>query len=383
MGFFAGRATFSRYRVDAQAPQMFTQEHLDRLAENAAGRQRMIAADGVEVGWAGGEHIFDVSFDFAKNVINDMLVFSMRIDSVRLPADLLAAYYAIDLAALSKDNPSGRPSTRQKREAKESARDRLEDEAKDGRFTKRKAIEVVWDRLSNEVWFGTTSATHADRMALLFKQTFGANLEPIDAGKRAYSLAELHNRTRNVDDATPSLFVPHLLITDVVWVVDDASRKYLGNEFMLWLWHQYDDGSDPIELADGSLATVWIARTLKLECPRGMTGQEAITFEGPTRLPEAMRAIQSGKLPRKCGLTIVRRDVPYEFTLNAETLAVSGCKLQPPEDEGERARLESRAQQLRDAIETIDLLYDAFGRVRFSDEWPKTLVAMQKWLSQE
>jgi hypothetical protein len=96
-----------------------------------------------------------------------------------------------------------------------------------------------------------------------------------------------------------------------------------------------------------------------------------------------MRAIQSGKLPRKVGLTVVRHDVQYEFTLHAETLAVGAAKIPPPEEEDDRARLEARAQQLRDLTETLDLLFDAFGRVRFSSDWPKELGKMQRWLSRE
>ena len=88
-------------------------------------------------------------------------------------------------------------------------------------------------------------------------------------------------------------------------------------------------------------------------------------------------------MPRKCGMTIVRHDVQYEFTLHAESLAVSGVKIPVPEEEDDRARLEARAQQLRDLIETIDLLFDAFGRVRFSADWPKELAKMQHWLSRE
>ena len=34
-------------------------------------------------------------------------------------------------------------------------------------------------------------------------------------------------------------------------------------------------------------------------------------------------------------------------------------------------------------IETLDLIFDAFGQVRFSGEWPKELAKMQKWLSRE
>ena len=67
-----------------------------------------------------------------------------------------------------------------------------------------------------------------------------------------------------------------------------------------------------------------LARTLTLECPRGQTGSESITSDGPTRLPEARRAIQAGKLPRKAGLTLVRHEQQYELTLQAETLAVGG-----------------------------------------------------------
>jgi hypothetical protein len=383
MGFLSGRATFARYRVAGRAPRMFTEDHLARLAEHAAGRQRMITSDGVEAGWSAGEHILDTQFDLAKNIVNDFLCFSLRIDTVKLPTDLLRAYYAIDLAALAKHNPSGQPSARQKREAKESARDRLEQEAKDGRYTKRKAIEVVWDRKSNELLFGTTSVSNIDRLMVHFKNTFGHGIEAVTAGNRAYALAELHNRTRNVDDASPSPFIPGLSPTDVAWILDEASRDFIGNEFLLWLWYQCDDESADFKLLDGSVATVFLARTLTLECPRGQTGYETITHEGPTRLPEAMRAIQSGKMPRKCGLTVVRHDVQYEFTLHAESLAVSGAKIPVPEDEDDRARLEARAQQIRDLIETLDLLFDAFGQVRFSSEWAKELAKMQRWLGRE
>ena len=127
-----------------------------------------------------------------------------------------------------------------------------------------------------------------------------------------------------------------------------------------------------------------LARTLTLECPRGETGHETITHEGPTRLPEAKRAVQSGKLPRKVGLTLVRHSEQFELTLHAETLGVGGAKLPlPPDDVTQaRAKLEERARQIRSLIETLDLLYDAFVQQRFGKPWPDTLAKMQKWLAQ-
>ena len=45
------------------------------------------------------------------------------------------------------------------------------------------------------------------------------------------------------------------------------------------------------------------------------------------KVPEAALAIQSGKLPRKAGLTLVRGAEQYDLTLQAETFAISGAKI--------------------------------------------------------
>ena len=385
MAFFNGRASFLRFRVDGPAPRLFGEEHLERLAEFQAGRNRLASADGIEVGWTGGEHVLDVDFQLAKNIVNDMLAFELRVDVEKLPTDLLKAYYSVELKALASGNHSGLPSARQKREAKENARDRLEQEGKDGRFKRRKCIPVVWDRLTNEVLFGATSLTHIDRLVSLFHQTFHFTLEAVTAGRRAYSLAELHQTTRNVDDCKLSLFIPDVTPDEAGWIADDSSRDFVGNEFLMWLWFNSEGESDTIKVADNSEITYMIARTLTLECPRGQTGHETISHEGPSRLPEAKRAIQSGKLPRKLGLTLVRHAYQYELAIHAETLGIGSAKFpNPPEDiKDGRAKLEERADRVRHLIETLDLLYDAFGRQRFGKQWSDTLPRMQKWLARE
>ena len=79
-------------------------------------------------------------------------------------------------------------------------------------------------------------------------------------------------------------------------------------------------------------------------------------------------------------MIVVRHDQQYELTLQAETLAVSGCRLPAPEAAEERARLEERVTQLRHLLETLDLMYDVFSQRRASDAWTKELGRMQKWL---
>ncbi|MBY0232572.1 MAG: hypothetical protein K2W96_25105 [Gemmataceae bacterium] len=331
---------------------------------------------------AGGEHILDTTFSLEKNIVSDTLQFGFRIDSTKLPSDLLRAYFAQEVAALAAKNPSGKAGARQKREARETARQRIEAEAHDGRFLKRKAYNVLWDALSNELLVASTSASVIDRLHTLFEKTFGFGFEPLGAGTLAHRLATTRGQARGIDDAEPSAFVPGVSPSSIHWIMEESSKDWLGNEFLLWLWHTLES-SDSIPLLDKSEATLMVANSLSLECPRGQTGKESISHEGPTRLPEARRAIQSGKMPRKAGLIVVRHGSQYEFSLGAETMAVSGAKFPAPEETEERARLDERVAQLRHFLETVDLLYDAFGSRRASDAWPKELGTMQKWLQRE
>lgn len=382
MGFFTGRVTCTRFRVTGRALRTFGPEHLEKLAANAIGRQRAAAGDGSQAGWIAGDHILDTRFDLTKNVVNDVLQFGMRVDEQKVPADLLRAYTQVELEALAAQNPSGLPSGRQKRQARLTAKERLEDEARDGRYLRRKSFPLLWDAPSGELLVGTTSVTALDRLVTLFHQTFERSFEALRAGRQAFQLAEADDKARQIDDAQPSAFVPNQP-AEIAWMPDEANRDFLGNEYLLWLWFHLDHESDAIRLSDDSEVTAMVARTLQLECPRGQFGKESISSDGPGKLPEALRAIQVGKLPRKMGLTLVRHDQSYELTLQAESLAFSGTRLPPPEGEDDRARLEERVTQLRHLLETLDLMYQAFLRRRLGDGWAKELSRMKKWLQRE
>lgn len=383
MGFLSGRVSCLRFRFTGQSPRQFGPDQLEQLAQQVHGQQRLANPDGSVIGWIAGDHILDTRFDLAKNIVNDTLHFSLRIDQQKVPADLLRAYTQVELEGLAAGNPSGHPSLRQKREARQIAQERLEREAQDGRFIRRKAYPIMWDAISNEVMLGATGAAVLDRFLPLFQQTFGHDLDFLSAGRQAFLQAEARNQNRQVDDAQVSPFVPGAVAEEVAWLPDETNRDFLGNEFLLWLWYILDQESDSIELADKSEVTVMLARSLTLECPRGQTGRETIQSDGPTRLPEARRAIQAGKLPRKVGLILARHDQQYELALNAESFAISGAKLPTPEGENDQARREERITHLRHMFETLDLLFDAFGNHRFGGNWNKELTKIKNWLNKE
>ena len=389
MGFLNGRVTFTRYRVSGSSPLPFAADLLAMAVQHAVGRHGSAdPTDGVSTGWSGGDHVLDLTIDLAKNVVNDALHFAVRIDTNKIPGSLLKAYTQIETEARAKLNPSGHPTKAQRQEAKEAARLRAEAEADDGRFRRLNHYPVLWDGQSGVLYAGTTSTTVLERLGTLFRETFDRTLEPITAGSLATSLAGPDADNRNQErlaEGTLSFFGGEQSgLSTVTWAENAPNMlDHLGNEFLVWLWHALQNDSDTVQLADGSEVAVMLTKTLTLDCPRGETGRDSLTDDAPTRLPEAFRALQSGKLPRKAGLILVRQGAQYELTLQAETLAVSGALIPKPEDEklaASEVRV-ARIDSLRHLTETLDLLFDAYCRRRAGSGWSQEVSRIRRWLT--
>src|SRR5262249_34182935 len=160
----------------------------------------------------------------------------------------------------------------------------------------------LWDGPTQTLYAGTTSTSVLERLQGLFRATFDRPLEPITAGSlaRALALGEPGEPGSEFPILGSSPIVPGGGPPDTgpagAWSGDDPpSLDYLGNEFLVWIWHVLQNDGELVRLSDGSDVTVMLAKTLTLDCPRGETGRDQLTDDAPTRLPEAFRALQAGK----------------------------------------------------------------------------------------
>ncbi len=385
MSFLSGTVSFSRFHVLGGSPKRLDENLLEKFRANAIGRQHIMTADNEEVGWLGGRHLLDLEFDIEKNIILDSLHFGMRIDASRIPPDLMRAYVEMEIDALRDNNGNSRIHPRMRRQATTAARRRAEREIKDGKYRRLRQFPMLWDTRDDVLYVAATQPAVLERLHPLFKTTFNKRLEQMTAGYLGFLSAEEKGTTRKIDDLRPSQFVD---IPDgrqqpeVYWTSHDAgSRDYLGNEFLLWLWHTLNTESDTIALPDGTEVAVLIVKQLVLECPLAESGKEVITCDGPTQLPESRRAIQTGKLPRKAGLLLSRQGSQYELTLQAETFNISTATLPKIEADGNgRARVEERVEQIRHMSETVDLMFETFLTHRLSAAWQNTHKQMTAWL---
>ncbi len=385
MAFLSGTVSFSRFKIVGGAPKRLDENLLEKLRGRAIGKQREARMDQTDVGWIGGRHLLDREFAIEKNILLDGLHFGLRIDTSRIPPDLLRAYVEQELDALRDGNGNARVFAKLKKRAVEAARNRADREVRDGRYRRSRQFPMLVDTRRDVLFAGATQPAVHEQLYPLFKETFGKRLEPLSAGLLGQDVAERLGMARQLENAGPSRFVEHPDGNghgDVYWTAHDSqSRDYLGNEFLLWLWYTLSEETDTIELADKTEASVVMVKQLVLECPWAETGKEVITCEGPTELPESRRAIRSGKLPRKAGLIVSRQGEQYEFTLQAETMNISAGALPRIEGNGDpTARREERVEQIRHMAETVDVLYETFLRRRLSADWRGELAKMQGWL---
>lgn len=393
MGFASGSVSFRRFAVVGKDhPETVDQALLDKLTEHVLKPQELGVPDEAEYGWSGGRHVLDDHFSFDTNVFADAVSFGLRIDTHRFPGALKKAYQAMEEQAVAKANgkkkgeKAGFVSKAQKKEIKENVAKRIEEELKDGKFRRSKVLQLLWD-LPSRTLYGTASGKSFELLAELFQRTFGLDLQPVSAGTVALSLLEPKGHRREYEDMRPTLFVPGPegdgQVPEYPWVLKGPEPKdFVGNEFLMWLWHEADGKDGQVKVGNLELAFL-IDRSIDLDCAFGMTGRDGLRGDAPGRMPEARDAARSGKVPRKVGLLLNVNGSDYTLTLNGESFAVGGAKL-PEVEEAETPRhlFEERIGLLRDLCASIDGLFDAFLKVRASAKWEHEVSILRHWILQ-
>ena len=387
MGFASGSVSFRRFAVVGSAPAVPDQSLLDKLAEQALKPGEFGVPEEVEYGWGGGRHVLDGAFGFEHNVFADALHFAMRVDTNKVPSDLKKAYKLMEEEAVAATNPSGFISKNQKKDVKDTVRRKLDDDLRSGRFRRSKLLPVLWD-IPSATLYCSASGSAFERLAELFERTFELKLVPLTAGALSLRMLEPRGRRRDYEDFRPTRFVHgpegEGQYPEYPWVAKGPEPKdFLGNEFLLWLWHEADSRTGAIATDLAGEVTVYIDRSLDLDCAYGQTGRDALRGEGPARMPEAKDGLRTGKVPRRAGLIVDAAGQQSSFTLNGEALGVGSLKLPDVEDaDSPRVVFEERVGMLRQVSKTLDALFDAFLKTRAGSAWEGYTNGVRRWIIQ-
>jgi hypothetical protein len=164
--------------------------------------------------------------------------------------------------------------------------------------------------------------------------------------------------------------------------------RFLGNEFLTWLWFVIENDMDTLSQCDPDFVDLDVGNRMVLE-NRLANGKETLTIKGDAAgLEEAVLALNKGALITDLQLLYKSGPLQWSFSIKGESLSLSGMKLPesgPIESSDDVEGIILEKIYLYDKpLDFLDNLYKTFIKLRLSDAWPNTITpALKKWLRME
>ncbi|RAL20050.1 hypothetical protein DL240_18990 [Lujinxingia litoralis] len=162
------------------------------------------------------------------------------------------------------------------------------------------------------------------------------------------------------------------------------TRRFLGSEFMMWLWFKSESYDGLMEVAEHGDIEVLFDDALVLEAYLAET--ERNTFKGgaPAYSPEAKVALQQGKRVSRAKIRVIKDGREWLLTLKAEGMDFSSVKIPAVLSREEDEKFYERMYLVEELEDIIAALYRTFIFTRLSPGWHDAMVpAMKEWIMAE
>lgn len=165
--------------------------------------------------------------------------------------------------------------------------------------------------------------------------------------------------------------------------------KYLGNEFLTWVWFLIETDQDLTAILDSrETVSLEIGNSLVLENNLGDKSKEKITIKGDQAgLEEGTTALKKGAVVTDMNLIcrIGGEEEEYKFTIKGESFSLTGLKTPASGGTGSEDEIEGMILEktflLFKVTQVIDKLFITYLKNRISDDWQnKGLQEMRNWI---
>ena len=162
--------------------------------------------------------------------------------------------------------------------------------------------------------------------------------------------------------------------------------RFLGNEFLTWLWYMLENRSAQLVEIDADLSSLEIGNRMVLENGR-REGLETITIKGDDAgLEEGLLALRKGALVTEMNLIYRSGDNTWQFNIKGESLNLSSFKT--PETAGTQTQEDIEGAVLEKiflyekVILFIEGAFRHFVRLRISENWDKNnITQIKQWIN--
>ena len=386
-----GPLTLTRLFVKGKPPKDLRQRYVQAVRLRAFVPLKPEEEHVEASGWCVMERPFDLDFDAGKIFEDQYLVLGMRIDRFRVPAAMVRAELAGEEQRLLARSGKNRVSRNERLELRDKIVLRLR--KKFPPVTR--CLDVVWDLDGGTVLFFSHSRRALADCTALFEKTFGLTLDedspylaaerselperllrklssvaPLDIsqGRKAAAQARAQAATELKKGEGEGEAPAEGEAGDELFQRVETTR-FLGPEFLLWLWLRSELVEQPFELDDSGSYEVWLDQALTLESPLDRNERVTIRGAAPTDAEEAREAIRARKFPVRGRIILQGTARDFKCGLVAPRLGIAAASVPAVLNSEASEAFVERMNLAADLFSALDRLYGLFLRDRLSDTW--------------
>ena len=161
--------------------------------------------------------------------------------------------------------------------------------------------------------------------------------------------------------------------------------KFIGNEFLTWLWFTIDTNQPFFQKVDETITSLYLGNRIVLENNINDTS-ELITIKGDDAgLEEGLLSLRKGAVVIEMNLSYKTENQDWKFTLKGESLSFSSLKVPETGPVETKEDIEGmvleKAYLYEKAINLVNRLFNIFLKLRSTVEWnQQTVPKIKKWI---
>ena len=161
--------------------------------------------------------------------------------------------------------------------------------------------------------------------------------------------------------------------------------KFLGEEFLTWLWYVIEKKQDLLKTFDQDVVALEVGNRIVFE-NRRKESAERITIKGEgAGLEEGTLALKNGALVTELNVVYRSAHLAWHFTLKGESLNISNLKVPqtdvPETDDDLEGYVLEKLYLYDKSLQFLKNLFAYFVKLRISDTWKKNEIpAIRKWI---
>lgn len=166
-------------------------------------------------------------------------------------------------------------------------------------------------------------------------------------------------------------------------------KKFLGQEFLAWLWFKSEERGGSVEVPGRGDVLVVFEKHMLLEYGEGDASEKVICRGLQTELKEARAGLGLAKKPEQARVRLAWGDYEFSVTLAAAVFEFRNVRLPKTagseEDDGRAESLEGRILErialFEQLTRLVDDLFRMYINVRATRLWNEELVKIRAWIN--